>query len=782
MRLSLLLAAALAPGAAGAVPAVPAVRRWLALDAVDARARVPFNANVPFRRYLLDRAASPPQAGDRVEGGTWMKDWRVVEARDDGKVDDPGGAWFYGEIEGPAGAETVHLAHLDGASTLFVNGAAFPGDVYKLKTGGVPVALRPGTNRIFVAGPRGPWSLRFEPWESGRSPFLAEDATLPDAVERAAPAPEWIARRVVNPTLDWSPNGPPLWTGKTAEQMVPKQEGVKSWIAGVLPLEVRASGAARRVTFRSRMDGSVQFYGYLPPAPAEVPPQRMGIVLSLHGAGVDALEQARCYAPKQDFRIVAPTNRRPFGFDWQGWGARDALEAMDDAERAFPDRGGQRFLTGHSMGGHGTWHLAALHPRLWEGIAPSAGWCSFDTYPGPRPETPLTGLWRAADGGSRTEDMIGNLGGIPAFVLHGTADESVPVTEAEDMVRRVGSVGRPPRTRFQPGAAHWWDRDAGDKGVDCVDWPGIFDLFRKTPAGGRDRRWIDITTLDTSLQDRRADVLISQPLVYGRPSRIWGTVSDDAYTLATHNARRLTLGRPDIGRNTTIAIDDTILELPAGSVSIHLERIGDTWGPAEPPAFPEKDGPFGGPFLRAFDERFVLVVGTKGSEAENRESMELARYHAATWWYRANGNAPVVRDADLLARPGEFARRNLVLYGNADTNAAWERVVPASSPLKARRGAITLGPRSWSGDGLGAVFVQPRADGGGLVGAFAATGPRGTRIGYGLLPFLSGVGYPDYAVFGAEYLDHGDGGVLAAGWFDHRWALQPGGHLREDPE
>ena len=37
--------------------------------------------------------------------------------------------------------------------------------------------------------------------------------------------------------------------------------------------------------------------------------------------------------------------------------------------------------------------------------------------------------------------------------------------------------------------------------------------------------------------------------------------------------------------------------------------------------------------------------------------------------------------------------------------------------------------------------------------------------------FISGVGYPDYAVYGPEVLAQGDGGVLAAGFLDHRWQL-----------
>ncbi|MCU0724989.1 MAG: hypothetical protein MUE73_04240, partial [Planctomycetes bacterium] len=63
--------------------------------------------------------------------------------------------------------------------------------------------------------------------------------------------------------------------------------------------------------------------------------------------------------------------------------------------------------------------------------------------------------------------------------------------------------------------------------------------------------------------------------------------------------------------------------------------------------------------------------------------------------------------------------------------------------------------------------------------AFASTGPAGMRLAYGLPVFVSGVGWPDYAVFDEEYLRSGDGGVIATGWFDHRWRLQPGGYVRE---
>ena len=114
----------------------------------------------------------------------------------------------------------------------------------------------------------------------------------------------------------------------------------------------------------------------------------------------------------------------------------------------------------------------------------------------------------------------------------------------------------------------------------------------------------------------------------------------------------------------------------------------------------------------------------------------------------------------------------MILYGNADSNAAWSRLLPADCPIGARRGELRLGEQAWQGEDLGAVFVWPReGTRTTLVGAFADSGLAGSRLLSTLAPFTSGIGYPDYALFSARVLQQGDGGVLAAGWFGPAWTL-----------
>ena len=129
----------------------------------------------------------------------------------------------------------------------------------------------------------------------------------------------------------------------------------------------------------SKIDGSVQYYGIVPAKrePTNVDANiKPALVLTLHGAGVEGIGQAACFTPKSNLITVAPTNRRPFGFDWEDWGRMDAIEVLQLAEEEFQTDPRRTYLTGHSMGGHGTWNVGVNFPGRFATLGPSAGWAS----------------------------------------------------------------------------------------------------------------------------------------------------------------------------------------------------------------------------------------------------------------------------------------------------------------------------------------------------------------------------------------------------------------------
>src|SRR5262249_7727826 len=144
----------------------------------------------------------------------------------------------------------------------------------------------------------------------------------------------------------------------------------------------------RRVTFRSRIDDSVQYFGYNAPKMPEAAPgiavirARPALILSLHGASVEAAHQAECYSPKIWAALAAPTNRREYGFDWEDWGRLDALEVLEHFSAMTPHDPQRVYLTGHSMGGHGTWIIGCTYPDRFAAIGPSAAWTTFWSYGG----------------------------------------------------------------------------------------------------------------------------------------------------------------------------------------------------------------------------------------------------------------------------------------------------------------------------------------------------------------------------------------------------------------
>jgi len=127
-------------------------------------------------------------------------------------------------------------------------------------------------------------------------------------------------------------------------------------------------------------------------------------------------------------------------------------------------------------------------------------------------------------------------------------------------------------------------------------------------------------------------------------------------------------------------------------------------------------------------------------------------------------------DEQFLA--GDFKDRNVIVYGNADTNRAWSAVFDDDCPIQAKRGAMTVNGAKHEGV-VAAAFVRPRKGSDvALAAAFADTGAKATRLFYQFPVFVSGVGIPDYVVFGPGFLREFDGDVRAAGWFDYAWRMK----------
>jgi dienelactone hydrolase len=811
----------------------------LVVGPVGRAARAPLHRD-PIEAQIVAGTWSAPRAGDVVTGATGpSRSWTALKAAPDGGFSASaleGGYAFMSVAE-----ETPRVMLLDAAghSMVYVNGEPRTGDPYETRWARLPVLLRAGTNELLFQVARGRLRARLV---APGAPALLEtrDATLPDLIVGES-IPTWGAVVVSNatdhplshltlhaaggplrPAATELPPIPPLSLQKVAFRLV-ASTGAAPGSAEIslalsqagnsrpidtekLRLRVRRPEQTQKRTFISEIDGSVQYYavnpaswrsgsglrgthgreplslrapGAEPRAAAEPPP---ALFLSLHGAGVEAIGQADAYESKSWGDLVAPTNRRPYGFDWEDWGRLDAVEVLDLAQKRLRSDPQRIYLTGHSMGGHGAWHLGVTFPDRFAAIGPSAGWISFASYArGAREEvtTPMQQMLSRAALPSDTLALASNLAQEGVYILHGDADDNVPVAQARRMSELLRGFHHDFVLFEQPGAGHWWDV-SDEPGADCVDWAPMFDFFaRHVIPWEESLRQVEFATADPGVSARSHWLGIeaqTHPL-HLSSARIRYDPGRRRFVGTTSNVARLSLRAVQLpaGGSVRIELDGQQLgevAAPRDRQPIWLTRAGAAWSVTPAPS-PLLKGPGRcGPFKQAFRHRVQLVYGTTGSTEENAWAFAKARYDAETFWYRGNGTLEVV--ADTAFDPARDRDRSVVLYGNAETNAAW-RALLGASPVTLRRGAVQVGDRRLTSADLACLFLRPRPGSRqATVGVVGGTGLAGMRLTDRMPYFVSGVEYPDLIVLGPETLSAGGSGVRVAGFFGLDWGVATG--------
>jgi predicted peptidase len=157
------------------------------------------------------------------------------------------------------------------------------------------------------------------------------------------------------------------------------------------------------------------------------------LMVFLHGSGErgDNLDQVKVHGPPKliaagkEFPMIVVSPQCPKGKSWEPF---ELSLLLDDLERKYKVDQDRIYLTGLSMGGFGTWRMAAHAPNRLAAIAPICG------------------------GGD--VQSARRLAKLPIWAFHGAKDTGVPVELSQSMIDAIKKNGGDPKLTIYPDAGH----------------------------------------------------------------------------------------------------------------------------------------------------------------------------------------------------------------------------------------------------------------------------------------------------------------------------------------
>ncbi|MDT0675883.1 alpha/beta hydrolase [Autumnicola musiva] len=727
--------------------------------------------------------------------------------------------------------DQMAVLEASGHTTAIVNGMPHEGDHYDYGWSLIPVQLKKGNNPILLTGGRFNRIRARLLKTDAPVQFTERDMTLPDLIAEEN-TELWGALRVMNVSsnefaggsilaslhgneigYDLKPIAPdyvkkvpfkiPAIQGleiDTKQDVFLELRDKKGKLLDTLTisLDVKSAYKHHKETFISDLDGSVQYYSVAPSLTKNTSNQ--ALTLTVHGASVEAVNQAAAYQQKDSMHIVAATNRRPFGFAWEDWGRMDAMEVLGIAEKKYETDPQHTYLTGHSMGGHGTWYLGVTYPDRFAAIGPAAGYPDLIKYRRgfvermrERPESDFErfGMTKQefmdqADGKQPTQnlqdlsDIIQRAGNTSrslklkenylhygVYVLHGEKDNVVPTDIAREMRQVLGTFHDDFAYYEYPDGEHWF-------GSESVDWPPLFEFFnfrkiKKDPEIDE----LQFKTASPGVSEGSHYLEIWQQQTPLEISSFSMEKEADTVYVTTENIALFKVNFEKAGDSLLeLKLDDTFFPVSEMKAEQFFRFKDGNWITAEKPSSSVKNPKRNGTFKDAFKNNMVFVYATKGTKEENQWYLNRARYDAEKFWYRGNGTIHLVKDTDF--KESEYPDNNIILYGNSDNNAAWKKLLK-NAPFKVSNNSFTFGTKKWSGNDLGAYMVYPRTNTEkATIGIITATGREGMHAAYANDYLLNATFFPDVMIFDAEMPAKGLESIKAAGFFGNSWQIEDG--------
>jgi predicted peptidase len=197
------------------------------------------------------------------------------------------------------------------------------------------------------------------------------------------------------------------------------------------------------------------------------PGQKWPIILFLHGAGErgsDGLLETAVGLPqavrldRSRFKTIVVMPQCLKESWWPTPQMEEmALAALSAATKEFKGDPKRTYLTGLSMGGYGSWDIAAKYPGKFAAVVPI---CGGIVMPAHLKETrPDLAANSYPDDPKSYAEVAKKLGKTPVWIFHGGSDDTVPPEGSRKLNDALKAAGGDVRYTEYPGVGHnSWDR------------------------------------------------------------------------------------------------------------------------------------------------------------------------------------------------------------------------------------------------------------------------------------------------------------------------------------
>lgn len=187
-------------------------------------------------------------------------------------------------------------------------------------------------------------------------------------------------------------------------------------------------------------DVNYQYLSYTPKDYNKDSLKKWPLIIYLHGGSRRGTDLTKLYAdgiPDQIYRdrefpfiIIAPQCPEHIRWSTDNW-FKNLYKEVNYKFRIDTNR---VYLTGFSLGGAGTWYIAAKYPEKFAAIAPMSGFTSHMDY---------------------IDNNINKLIDMPIWAFHGKIDIVVPFEETERIVKKLEGKNKDLKFSVEPEAGHW---------------------------------------------------------------------------------------------------------------------------------------------------------------------------------------------------------------------------------------------------------------------------------------------------------------------------------------